>query len=185
MILKVDRVEFLKKIKIVNKAISENKIRPIISYVYLETIEDKLWFCGTNLELTISTEMECEILEGGKAVFQHNLVEEYLKEIKDDKGVKVKTTVSNDGPKKLQARRKIMSYLYDRQEQRKPKEAKEAFVARTKDIKHPLLEKIFNLYAPKYAQRAKEVGQGGGYTRIIKMGQRRGDAADMAIVELI
>ncbi len=84
MILKVDRVEFLKKIKIVNKAISENKIRPIISYVYLETIEDKLWFCGTNLELTISTEMECEILEGGKAVFQHNLVEEYLKEIKDD-----------------------------------------------------------------------------------------------------
>ena len=78
-----------------------------------------------------------------------------------------------------------MSYLYDRQEQRKPKETKEAFVARTKDIKHPLLEKIFNLYAPKYAQRAKEVGQGGGYTRIIKMGQRRGDAADMAIVELI
>lgn len=84
MILKVNRVEFLKKIKIVNKAISENKIRPIISYVYMETIEDKLWFCGTNLELTISTDMECEILEKGKAVFQHNLVEEYLKEIKDE-----------------------------------------------------------------------------------------------------
>lgn len=119
------------------------------------------------------------------AINSYEDVVKVTKEIKDDKGVKVKTTVSNDGPKKLQARRKIMSYLYDRQEQRKPKEAKEAFVARTKDIKHPLLEKIFNLYAPKYAQRAKEVGQGGGYTRIIKMGQRRGDAADMAIVELI
>ena len=119
------------------------------------------------------------------AINSYEDIVKVTKEIKDDKGVKVKTTVSNDGPKKLQARRKIMSYLYDRQEQRKPKETKEAFVARTKDIKHPLLEEIFNLYAPKYAQRAKEVGQGGGYTRIIKMGQRRGDAADMAIVELI
>ena len=119
------------------------------------------------------------------AINSYEDIVKVTKEIKDDKGVKVKTTVSNDGPKKLQARRKIMSYLYDRQEQRKPKETKEAFVARTKDIKHPLLEKIFNLYAPKYAQRAKEVGQGGGYTRIIKMRQRRGDAADMAIVELI
>ncbi|MGL4642350.1 MAG: DNA polymerase III subunit beta [Cetobacterium sp.] len=84
MILKVNRLEFLKKIKIVEKAINENKIRPIISYVYIETRENKLWFCGTNLELTISTHMECEILKEGKAVFQHHLVEEYLKEIKDE-----------------------------------------------------------------------------------------------------
>ena len=106
-------------------------------------------------------------------------------DIKDAKGVKVKTTVTNDGPKKLQARREMMSYLMDRQEQRKDKESTEAFEARTKDIKHPLLEKIFNVYAPKYAARAKEVGQGGGYTRIVKLGQRRGDSAEMAIVELI
>lgn len=84
MILKVDRLDFLKKIKIVEKAINENKIRPIISYVFIETRGDKLFFCGTNLELTISTTMECEILREGKAVFQHNLVEEYLKEIKDE-----------------------------------------------------------------------------------------------------
>ena len=107
------------------------------------------------------------------------------KQIKDDKGVKVKTTVTNDGPKKLQARRAIMAYLYDRQEQRKPKESVEAFEARTAGINHPLLEKIFNVYAPKYAGRIKEVGQGGGYTRVIKLGQRRGDAAEMAVVELI
>ena len=43
------------------------------------------------------------------------------KEIKDAKGIKVKTTVSNDGPKKLAARRALMAYLMDRQEQRKPK----------------------------------------------------------------
>ena len=49
------------------------------------------------------------------------------KQIKDEKGVKVTKTVSNDGPKKLQARRQIMAYLFDRQEQRKPKESIEAF----------------------------------------------------------
>ena len=107
------------------------------------------------------------------------------KEIKDEKGVKVKKTVSNDGPKKLQARRQIMAYLMDRQELRQPKETLESFNARTKDINHPLLEKIFNLYAPKYAARIKEVGQGGGYTRIMKLGARKGDSAEMAVVELI
>ena len=108
-----------------------------------------------------------------------------VKEVKGTDGKKVKKEVLNDGPKKLNARRKIMSYVYDIQEQRKEKESKEAFKARIEGINHPILEKIFNVYAPKYTNRAKEVGQGGGYTRIIKLGNRRGDAAEMAIVELI
>jgi large subunit ribosomal protein L17 len=103
----------------------------------------------------------------------------------DSKGVKVKREVVNDGPKKLAARRAIMSKLYDRQEQRKAKEPKSTFVARTADINHPLIEKIFNVYAPKYAERAKELGQRGGYTRILKLGTRRGDNAPMALVELV
>lgn len=107
------------------------------------------------------------------------------KDIKDAKGVKVKTEVVNDGPKRLAARRKIMSYVYDKQEQRADKESKTAFDARIEGINHPLLEKIFNVHAPKYAERAEKLGQGGGYTRIIKLGKRRGDAAEMAIVELI
>lgn len=84
MILKVDRLEFLRRVKIVEKAISENKIRPIISYVFIETKGNKLFFCGTNLELTITTEMDCEVIREGKAVFHHLLVEEYLKEIRDE-----------------------------------------------------------------------------------------------------
>jgi large subunit ribosomal protein L17 len=103
----------------------------------------------------------------------------------DSKGVKVKREVVNDGPKKLAARRAIMSKLYDRQEQRKAKEPKATFVARTADINHPLIEKIFNVYAPKYAERAKELGQRGGYTRILKLGTRRGDNTPMALVELV
>jgi large subunit ribosomal protein L17 len=103
----------------------------------------------------------------------------------DSKGVKIKREVVNDGPKKLAARRAIMSKLYDRQEQRKDKESKATFIARTADINHPFIEKIFNVYAPKYAERAEKLGQGGGYTRIVKLGQRRGDASEKVLIELI
>ena len=40
-------------------------------------------------------------------------------------------------------------------------------------------KKLFDEIAPKYADK------NGGYTRIIKIGPRRGDAAEMAIIELI
>lgn len=103
----------------------------------------------------------------------------------DSKGVKIKREVVNDGPKKLAARRAIMNKLYDIQEQRKPKEAIASFKARTADVNHPLIEKIFNVYAPKYAERAKELNQKGGYIRVLKMGKRRGDNADIARLELI
>lgn len=85
MKIKINRAEFLKRLKIIEKTITENKIKPVISCAYIETREDKLFFCGTNLETTITTEMPCiEIVEEGKIVFQHQLVEEYLKEIKDE-----------------------------------------------------------------------------------------------------
>ena len=107
------------------------------------------------------------------------------KKVVDDKGVTTTREVINDGPKKLAARRKLMSKLVDIQEVRAPKESKSAFIARTEDIKYPLIEKMFNEYAPKYAKRKEELGVGGGYTRIIKLGTRNGDNAQMAIIELI
>lgn|SRR5574344_293174 len=107
------------------------------------------------------------------------------KEVVNAKGEKTKKEVLNDGPRKLVARRKLMASLYDVQEQRLVKEKKEDFDKRTQDVAHPLIEKIFNVYAPKYAKRKAELGQGGGYTRVLKLGSRRGDNAEMAIVELI
>ncbi|QNM15606.1 DNA polymerase III subunit beta [Fusobacterium hominis] len=85
MKIRLSRTEFLKRLKIIEKTISENKIKPVISCAYMETRGNKLFFCGTNLETTITTEMDCiEVIEEGKIVFQHQLVEEYLKEIKDE-----------------------------------------------------------------------------------------------------
>ncbi len=101
------------------------------------------------------------------------------------KGEKVAREVLNDGPKKLAARRKIMSKVYSVKEERKPGEKKADYLLRIDNIKNPLLEKIFNIYAPKYAERAKELGTKGGYTRILRTGIRKGDNAEMAIIELI
>ena len=100
-------------------------------------------------------------------------------------GVTTKKQVINDGPKKLAARRSIMAQTYDIQEVRAKKESKSDFVERTKDIKHPLMEKIFNVIAPKYDLRKEELGQGGGYTRIVKCGPRRGDGAEKVIISLV
>lgn len=104
---------------------------------------------------------------------------------KDEKGKEKKVTISKDGAKKLAARRKLLAMLEDRQEQRVKGEKKAAYKARKGDIKDPLIEKLFEDFAPKYAQRATEKGNAGGYTRVIKTSVRRGDAAQLAIVELV
>ena len=57
----------------------------------------------------------------------------------------------------LHARRQVLSYLMDEE----------------------VVKKLFDAIAPKYATRQ------GGYTRVLKLGPRRGDAAPMAIIELV
>ena len=103
----------------------------------------------------------------------------------DANGKEKRVSVSKDGVKKLNARRQIISMLYDRQEKRQKGEKLAAFEARTQGIEMPLVEKIFDEYAPRYAERIKEKGQRGGYTRVLKTTVRRGDNAQMAIAELL
>ena len=107
------------------------------------------------------------------------------KTVTNAKGVKNEVVFTNDGPKKLAARRRLMAELVDLKEVKGDKESKSAYKARIKDTKHPLIEKIFKEYAPKYDARKNELGQGGGYTRILKTGNRRGDAAETCILQLI
>jgi len=47
-----------------------------------------------------------------------------------------------------------------------------------------LIYKLFSEIAPRFAERVK-AGKGGGYTRIIKKGNRRGDNAPISIIELL
>ena len=49
----------------------------------------------------------------------------------------------------------------------------------TRFVKEDVAKKLFDQIGPKYADR------NGGYTRVLKMGPRRGDAAEMAIIQLV
>lgn len=101
-----------------------------------------------------------------------------VKEIVDGKKVTVyeekKKTIKKDKPSRLNARRKILSELYPVTEV--PKDGKKK---RSLTKKVDMAAKLFDEIAPKYADRK------GGYTRIIKIGMRKGDGAPEVIIELV
>lgn len=86
---------------------------------------------------------------------------EYLKVVKEE----ITEKRQKDMPSRLNARRKIMTKV------NKVKDSE------GKNIDLPA--KLFNEIAPKYESRV------GGYTRIIKLGKRRGDSAEIVLLELI
>ena len=110
---------------------------------------------------------------------------EVTKKTMNDKMQSGEITVTNDAPARLAARRQVMRYLYDMPLVQKEDEDKDDFKKRKSEINHPVVEKHFREVAPKYKKRAEEKGQGGGYTRLIKKGPRRGDSAEMVILELV
>jgi large subunit ribosomal protein L17 len=119
------------------------------------------------------------------AIREYDKTTEVEKEYNNDKKQIVKETVTNDLPEKLNARRLMMAYLYDVQEPQKDDESKSDYRERTKDNQHPVIEKLFREYGPKYRKRNEEKKCVGGYTRVLKLGPRRGDAAEMVILELV
>ena len=55
--VKVDRKEILKAIQIVENSVTENKIREVLSGIYIEAKENCIILKGTDLELSINTEI--------------------------------------------------------------------------------------------------------------------------------
>ena len=99
-----------------------------------------------------------------------------VKEVVDGKKVtvydEVDKEIKKDMPSRLHARRQMLKVLYPVTEQ--------AANGKKKDAKQvDLCAKLFDEIAPKYATR------NGGYTRIIKIGQRKGDGAMEVVLELV
>lgn len=106
--------------------------------------------------------------------------------IKEAKG-KTKTVyteeereIKKDLPSRLAARRKMLSVLYPVTEYALDEDGKIENSGKKKNTKKvDLPKKLFDEIGPRYAERK------GGYTRIIKLGQRRGDGALEVILELV
>ena len=101
-----------------------------------------------------------------------------VKEVVDGKKVtvydEVEKTIKKDQSSRLHARREMLKVLYPVVEVPADAAGKKAG---TKKV--DLTSKLFDEYGTKYA------GRKGGYTRIIKIGQRKGDAAMEVILELV
>ncbi|MBZ2175263.1 50S ribosomal protein L17 [Schnuerera sp. xch1] len=90
------------------------------------------------------------------SLLKHGRIETTVTRAKETKKIADKMiTLGKRGD--LHARRQVLAYIYD----------------------EDVVKKLFDEIAPKYADRD------GGYTRVLKLGPRRGDGTEMSILELV
>ncbi len=149
------------------KALLRGLVTNLIKYGKIETTEAKAKEVRRIAERLITlAAKECD----------NNV--EVVKSFHNDKGQLIEETVRNDAPSKLHARRMMLAYLYNMPEEKLADENKKEYRERTRDVKFPVIEKLFEIGRTMKDRK-------GGYTRIYKLGPRRGDAAEMVILEIL
>ena len=166
----------------VRKALIRAQVTSLLEHGKIRTTEAKAKEIRKEVEhliaLAVKEKDNFEEVTVKAKVAQKDADGKRVKEVVDGKKVtvyeEVEKTIKKDLPSRLHARRQMNKVLYTVKEV--PSEAA-GKKRNTKVV--DLTDKLFNEYAPKYADRK------GGYTRIVKIGQRKGDGALEVLLELV
>ncbi|MBO4214688.1 MAG: 50S ribosomal protein L17 [Lachnospiraceae bacterium] len=149
--------------KIVTTEAKAKEVRKIAEHLITMAIKEKDNF----EEVTVKAKVARKDKDGKR-----------VKEVVDGKKVtvydEIDKTIKKDKPSRLHARREMLKVLYP------VKEVPAEGAAKKKNtVEVNLVDKLFTEIAPKYENR------NGGYTRIVKIGQRKGDGALEVVLELV
>ena len=164
------------------KALLRNQVTQLLYHGKIRTTEAKAKEIRKIAEgliaLGVKEKDNFEVVKVQAKVAKKDAEGKRVKEVVDGKKVtvyeEVEKTIKKDNPSRLHARRQMLKVLYP------VTEVPTAAAGKKKNTKEvDLTAKLFDEIAPKYADR------NGGYTRIVKIGQRKGDGALEVLLELV
>lgn len=164
------------------KALLRNQVTALLQHGKIVTTEARAKEIRKIVEplivLAVKEKDNFELVKVNAKVARKDANGKRVKEVVDGKKVtvydEVEKEIKKDKPSRLHARSKINAVVYV------PTEVPAKGAAKKKNTKSlDLAKKLFDEYGPKYADR------NGGYTRIVKIGLRKGDAAMEVLLELV